>query len=61
MSVFVYERNLECMSSGRLLKEIRYTVQHLKHSEPKLKHCSLADVALKRDRTSVNVTLFFQP
>lgn len=61
MSIYVYERSLNCTSSGRLLKEIRRTVLQLKRSESKLKHSSLANVELKRDETSVNVTLFFQP
>ena len=60
MSVFVYERSLEYSSGSSLLKEVRRIVRQLKKSEPSLKHCSLADVALKRDKACVNVTFFFQ-
>ncbi len=61
MSLFVYETALDYESSERLLMDIRQTVRQLKQSHPKLKHCSLADVMMKRCKATVNVTLFFQP
>ncbi|NLL43901.1 MAG: hypothetical protein GX251_11240 [Firmicutes bacterium] len=60
MSLFVYEKALDYTSSDRLLLDIRQTVSQLRKSDPKLKSCSLADVSLKRNKTGVNVTLFFQ-
>ena len=61
MSLFVYETALDFQSSDRLLLEIRQTVQQLKRTHPKLKRCSLADVMMRRNKATVNVTLFFQP
>ncbi|MCK9524881.1 MAG: hypothetical protein M0R49_03030 [Limnochordia bacterium] len=61
MSLFVYEKALDYESSDKLLSEIRQTVRQLKRAHPKLQHCSLADVMMKRSKATVNVTLFFQP
>lgn len=61
MSLFVYETDLDYESSNKLLLEIRQTVSQLKNSHPKLRHCSLANVSVKKREATVNVTLFFQP
>ncbi|NLL49341.1 MAG: hypothetical protein GX249_12245 [Firmicutes bacterium] len=61
MSVFVYETALDYKSSDRLLRDIRQTVQQLKQDHPRLKHCSLADVMMRKSQAKVNVTLYFQP
>ncbi len=61
MALFVYETALEYESSDNLLLELRETVSKLRSYHPELKHCSLADISLRKNKASVNVTLFFQP
>lgn len=61
MASLVYETVLEYGSSGQLLLEIRQTVKELRQSHPQLKQCVLADLAVQRCQTAVNVTLSFQP
>lgn len=61
MSLFVYEAAVDFESSDQFLGDIRQTVQQLKHTHPELRHCSLADLTVKKSEKAVNVTLYFQP
>ncbi|NMB00937.1 MAG: hypothetical protein GX971_05370 [Firmicutes bacterium] len=61
MSLLVYETAVDFESGDQFLGDIRQTVQQLKTSHPELKHYSLADLAVKKGKNAINVTLYFQP
>ncbi len=60
MASYVYEKALQCGSGGQLLEELRRTVLDLRRTNPELRHCSLADLSVKKTRAAINVTLYFE-
>lgn len=61
MDLFVYEAAVDYETSSEFLADIRQTVKQLKANRPELKDCSLADLTVKKGKTAINVTLYFQP
>lgn len=60
MSAYVFETAVDYYSSTEFLKAIRKLVRELRRQHPELKSCSLADLALRKERTEVCVTLYFK-